>query len=310
MNRETDNKDKDLQNTEKIGADRIWEKEYFDLLRAELERQKGKNVDITFREVRKNNGIFRNACTVRIDDAQVAPTVYLEPYYDHYLHGETVSESAENILNYCRSKTPGITFPDDFFRDYDTVSGRLGVKLIGTKRNREMLGDIPHIEYEDLSAVIYYLLEDPAFGNGMIIVRNSDMERWKMTPETLYRDALENCGRMLPPVFRPLSEVLDIFQCAGEGNLYLLTNDSALYGAAVILYPGLLEEVSEYIGGKYFILPSSVHEVILLPDSGEEPQELLSIVTEINHTQVAEEDILTDAVYSFAPGTPSFVKKV
>jgi hypothetical protein len=132
--------------------------------------------------VRKNNGVYRKACTVRFHDAQVAPTVYLDPYYDHYLHGEAVSESAENILKYCRKKTPDISFPENFFRDYDTVSGRLGVKLVGTQRNTEMLQDIPHIEFEDMSAVFFYLLEDPSFGNGMIIVRNTDMERWQKTP--------------------------------------------------------------------------------------------------------------------------------
>ena len=64
------------------------EKEYYELLRRELEQRAGENVDVSFREVRKNNGVYKKACTVRFNDAQVAPTVYLEPYYDHYLHGE------------------------------------------------------------------------------------------------------------------------------------------------------------------------------------------------------------------------------
>ena len=81
---------------------RAWKKEYFEMLRKELDRLKGEDVDITYRDVRKNNGVYRKACTVRFHDAQVAPTVYLDPYYDHYLHGEAVSESAENILKYCR----------------------------------------------------------------------------------------------------------------------------------------------------------------------------------------------------------------
>ena len=92
--------------------------------------------------------------------------MYLEPYYESYLQGEAVAESAENILRYCRQKTPEVNLPDNFFRDYDTVSGRLGVKLIGTEKNSAYLQDVPHVEIEDLSAIFYYLLEDPAFGNG------------------------------------------------------------------------------------------------------------------------------------------------
>ena len=56
------------------------EKEYYEMLRCELESRKGENVDITFREVRKNNGVRKKACTVRYDDAQVAPTIYLDTY--------------------------------------------------------------------------------------------------------------------------------------------------------------------------------------------------------------------------------------
>lgn len=288
----------------------VWKKEYFEMLRAELERRKGDDVDITYREIRKNNGVYKNACTVRFHDAQVAPTVYLDAYYDHYLHGEAVSESAENILSYCKKKTPDVSFPPDFFRDYETVRGRLGIKLIGTQRNLELLREIPHIDYEDMSAVFFYLLEDPAFGNGIIMIRNTDMERWEKTTGELRSQALQNCSVLLPPVFRSLADVLEMFSpsASGEGDLYLLTNESALYGAAVLLYPGVLEQVSKQLGGSYFVLPSSVHEVILLPDHGEDPEELLEIVTEINHTQVAEEEILTDAVYKYEPGD-SFIRK-
>ena len=259
------------------------EKEYYELLRRELEQRAGENVDVSFREVRKNNGVYKKACTVRFNDAQVAPTVYLEPYYDHYLHGEAVAESADNILKYCRCKTPGI--------------------------NETFLQDVPYMDFEDMAGIFYYLLENSAFGNGMIVLRNMDMERWGLTVDQLYKDALENCPRMLPPVLRSLSDVLDVLQPAGEDELYLLTNDSALYGAAVILYPGMLQEAADYIGRDYFVLPSSVHEVILLPDRGEDPRELIQIVSEINHTQVAEEEILLDAVYKYTSGD-DFIRRL
>lgn len=300
--RETKTSSKDSKSSRAAGGTKVREKEYYEILYGELKKLAGEDVDISMRDVRKNNGVYKKACTVRFNDAQIAPTVYLEPYYDHYLHGEAVSESADNILRYCKCKTPGITFPDNFFREYGTVCGRLGFKLIGKKRNEAFLQDVPHIDFEDMAAVFYYLLENPEFGNGMIIVRNMDMKRWGKTAEELYQDAVENCPRMLPPVFRMLSDVLEVLQPAGEGELYLLTNESALYGAAVILYPGLLQEVADYIGGDYFVLPSSVHEVILLPDNGEEAEDLLHIVTEINHTQVAEEEILIDAVYKYTSG--------
>ena len=303
------------QNRERSGREqkaeglRVRKSEYYAMLRSELERYMDENVDITFREVRKNNGVCKNACTIRFNDAQVAPTVYLDPYYDYYLHGEAVSDSAENIINYCRQKTPETTFPDNFFYSYDSVRNRLGIKLIGTEANREFLTGVPHVDIEDLSAVFYYLMEDPAFGNGMIIVKNTDLKRWAKTVQELYNEVLKNCAKMLPPVLRPLSEVLEVVCPEADGNLYLLTNESALFGAAAILYPDMLEKISGTLRGAYFILPSSVHELILLPDSGEDAEDLLRIVMEINHTQVAEEEILTDAVYKYIPGNESFTKE-
>ena len=284
------------------GDPRIREKEYYELLSRELEKRAGDNVDISIRDVRKNNGIYRKACTARYDDAQIAPTVYLDQYYDHYLHGEAVADSADNILRYCRCQTPEVTFPDNFFKDFTTVRDRLGIKLIGKKHNKDYLQEVPYIDFEDLAGVFFYLLEDPAFGNGMIMIRNADIARWGMTAEELYKEALENCPAMLPPVFRSLSDVLDVIQPVDEGELYLLTNEEALYGAAVILYPGLLQELADFIGGDYFVLPSSVHEVILLPDNGEEAEGLLQIVEEANHTQVAKEEVLIDAVFKYTSG--------
>ena len=112
---------------------KIREKEYYEMLQKELEKRAGEDTEISFRNVRKNNGVYKKACTIRFHDAQIAPTVYLEPYYNHYLDGQAVAESADNILNYCRCSTPDITVPDNFFKEYSTVKGRLGIKLIAMK---------------------------------------------------------------------------------------------------------------------------------------------------------------------------------
>ena len=167
---------------------KIREKEYYEMLQKELEKRAGEDTEISFRNVRKNNGVYKKACTIRFHDAQIAPTVYLEPYYNHYLDGQAVAESADNILNYCRCSTPDITVPDNFFKEYSTVKGRLGIKLIGKERNEAYLREVPHIDRGDLAGIYYYLLENKAFGNGMIVIRNTDLERWGITTDRLYAD--------------------------------------------------------------------------------------------------------------------------
>ena len=91
---------------------------------------------------------------------------------------------------------------------------------------------------------------------------------------------------------------------AGSGCkscMYVLGNERKLFGAAVMLYDGLLEKMSEIIGGDFYLLPSSLHELILIPDEGREKGgDLWKMVCEINETQVEPEDVLTDSVYYYS----------
>ena len=86
-----------------------------------------------------------------------------------------------------------------------------------------------------------------------------------------------------------------------EGKMYVLGNRMKLFGAAVLLYDGLLEKIADQIKKNFFILPSSIHEVILIPDDeDQEAEELWKMVCEINATQVEPEEVLTDSVYYFS----------
>ncbi len=82
------------------------------------------------------------------------------------------------------------------------------------------------------------------------------------------------------------------------------SNVHKLFGASVLLYPHVLEETADHLGCDLFILPSSIHELILLPDiGGYQSSELLSMVKEVNATQVEAEDFLADSVYFYDRGT-------
>ena len=83
--------------------------------------------------------------------------------------------------------------------------------------------------------------------------------------------------------------------------MYVLTNQQKLYGAACMLYPGVLKAFSEENGQDFYVLPSSVHEVILIPaEPGTNEALLREIVTEINRTQVAKDEVLADSIYYYS----------
>lgn len=89
--------------------------------------------------------------------------------------------------------------------------------------------------------------------------------------------------------------------CSGDrDNMYILTNQVRSFGAASILYPHMLDMVAELLHENYFVLPSSVHEVIIVPGSVSPTySELHKMVREVNETQVDDEEILSDSVYYY-----------
>ena len=73
------------------------------------------------------------------------------------------------------------------------------------------------------------------------------------------------------------------------------------YGASALFYPEFLEQVAKRFRGKFFILPSSIHELILVPDYGEDVKGLKEIVSDVNDNSdaVTEEDFLSNSVYHY-----------
>ena len=85
-----------------------------------------------------------------------------------------------------------------------------------------------------------------------------------------------------------------------DSVMTVITNVQGINGAAALFYPDQMDKIAEGLGGDYFILPSSVHETLVVPDDGKMSfLELRSMVTEINATQVRSSERLTDEVYHY-----------
>ncbi len=139
---------------------------------------------------------------------------------------------------------------------------------------------------------------------------------WNITVDDLYEAAKKNTPEKLPyqldSVLTVLNELSDgekeipmeilgeTEQPVGMEPLYLLSNETKLDGAAVILYPGILKQCAEKIGGNLVVFPSSTHEVLLLHEyDGMDFQGLSSMVRDINETEVLETEILSNHVYYY-----------
>lgn len=255
--------------------------------------------------VLKNNDTKLNALTIRRDGSQIAPTIYLESYYDAYCCGRDISDIVDEILSVYEKSLPEDVPDLAFFTDYSKVKEKLALKLINYDRNRELLCDVPYQPFLDLAVVCYCLLSESDTGNATVLIRNAHLTTWGIEKETLFQDAAQNAKQMLSSEIMDMNSILkDVFgseDLTPSGRLFVLSNRLRLNGASCILYDDVLRNFSDETDSGFYVLPSSIHEVILMPEKERTGTEdaLTRMITEINRSEVPETDILSDHAYYY-----------
>lgn len=202
------------------------------------------------------------------------------------------------------------------FLSYGQVKDRIVYRLINTERNRELLNSIPHMEFMDLSIIFKCIVKRNEPGNFFLQVHNSHMKLWGVSVDELYKAAEGNTPKIEGYDIRNMAGALcDILKsenpkefidegCISEFihdmPLYVLSNKSCMEGSACMLYPDLLRDFANALGSSFYIIPSSIHELLLLPMAEcEDSGEIRNIIREINDTQVQPEEILSYSLYCY-----------
>lgn len=271
----------------------------------------GDDVIVELKEVEKNNGVVLTGLLMSEGDGDVAPAIYLDSYFDDYRYGREIGNIILDIINLYEKIRKNRQIDVEFFTEFEKVKERICFKLIHYEKNKSMLSEAPHIRFLNLAIVFYYAYENELLGSGAILIRNVHKEGWNVTTDELYKQAKENTGRLFPPELIGIEELLEEmlggrFEDAEEYireemkiPMYVLTNSTRQFGAISIFYPGVLRKLAKKEKTNLFILPSSIHEVVILPDTGLEVNSLKEMVQDVNETQVAEEEILSDSVYYY-----------
>lgn len=280
--------------------------EFAQKVRARAEKALGEGYRVQVRQVRKNNGILLHGLLILSETGNVTPTIYLETFHRAYEEGMTLAEVLHQILEVYRQEMPKRSVDLEFFRDYDRVKERICYRLVRQEGNEELLEDVPYVEFLDLAICFYYAYSGKPLGDGTILIHNSHVELWKVNLKELMKRAAENTPRLFPARCYDLSDILQELgleiDAAAEREVAMnvLTNEKKAFGAACMLYPGTLEKMAEKAEKNLYVIPSSVHEVILLKDTGaEDPAELQRMIYEVNRTHVAPEEVLSDRLYYF-----------
>lgn len=271
-----------------------------------LQERMGDAYEIRVIRVTKNNDVELTGIAMTRQEDSVFPTIYLESLYEEYRAGETLDSLAGRIINCHEEQSMALELDMDFFRDYDRVKERIYYKLVSFENNRKFLRDAPYLRWHDLAIVFYYALEEKMLGKASITIKRQHMLMWKQSAESLYRTAGRNMRSGLPELLISMREfVMDLTGISMREEealpMYVLTNQEKRYGAAALLYSERLKELAQKVENDLLILPSSIHEVLLLPDDHSREYDVYRrMVEEVNRTSVDPEEVLSYKIYRYS----------
>lgn len=264
------------------------------------------DVSVSLQSVSKNNEVRLDGMTITPKGCNVSPTIYLNDFYEAFRQGESLADITEEILHIYRENRPVESVDASFYTDLSRIRDNLMFKLIHYRKNHKLLQDIPHVRCLDLAIVFYCLLSVTPSGSATILVRNNHLALWNISKETLFSFAMQNTQDHLPATLAPLSDLICDTDPLPENThaqpeLHILTNCQKLFGAGCMLYPDMLKNIARRFDSDLIILPSSVHEVLIYPDGAYHTHSALNgMVQEVNMTQVAPEEVLSDHIYLYS----------
>lgn len=299
---------------------------FISLITHQVKECLGDGYEVSVIKVTKNNSLDLESLIILRGGEGVAPSIHLAPYYEAYQEGVSFSGIVDRIIRvYDNCSVPILC--EGFTYSFEEMKPYITYRIVNYERNKKLLNITPHIKFLDLAITFHCLIRDDTEGIGTIRITNEHLQMWGKGLEDISPLAKQNTKHLFPATIRPMDEVIrgliedeiflddedndfkedllnTIFQTAWDqksNNMYVLSNQKGINGASCILYEGVLSEFSAKINADLYILPSSIHEVILVPAlPGFSKEELTSMVQSVNEQEVPREDQLSDHIYFYS----------
>lgn len=270
-------------------------------------KSQGEQVEVVHETVKKIN-FQEEALLVRYKGDQIAPVVYMSGRYEDYLSGREMSEIVKDIARDVQEARKHQ--PDMLDLTAEMAKERLYLSVINAEKNEELLNSVPYRKIEDLACIAKFRLD----AESSVLVNEDLCRKLRMTSEEVLAIAERNMvknGYQCEPLDLEIKRILkeqgvsdreieEGMMKTQSSMMYVASTANHMEGAAVIASREAMHDFYEKIGEPFYILPSSRHEVILLPDRcGLEIADLAEMVKDVNRQVVDEKDVLSDHVYHF-----------
>lgn len=291
-------------------------KEFQTALADEVRLIADEGMSISIQQLLKNNGVIMNALCIRHEHDAMSPLIYLDSYYSRYNQGVPLPHLARYLFDqYQKDILHSTDISIHAFQNFEDAQKNIYCRIVNYELNTGRLLEIPHKRFLDLAITYYYQVDDSVLKDATVMITNSHCSQWNLSPEALHKTAWENTLHQFPPNLQSMEEAL----CELLGNeapeedcilpphdaspipMYLLSNQNRCLGAICMLYPDTLRKAAARLQSNLFILPSSIHECILIPESQALPkEELEEMVKNINATQLEPQEVLSNRVYYYS----------
>lgn len=246
-------------------------------------------------------------------DEILLPMVRLDILYDKYVDGYSLWKVFCEITSACDEYDSRGASLLEFVEDYALVRNRICYRLMNYEKNRELLETLPHIRWLDLAAILYIPVSVKSGKALYLPVDNSLVVKWGIADmDVLFTEAFGNTPKIFPGSIRDMEDVFkEDYENAPETGyeddgerMYIATNNKKFYGAAVILYDGLLDSFAREIGRDLYVLPTSISEMTIVAEvEGADPLELREVLKNVNHETTEDKDFLSDNIYHYDRAT-------
>ncbi len=264
-------------------------------------------------QVEKVNSTL-DAIGVKGDNTSAFPTIYINDMYKDYQNGadlETILTAACDVIARAYNEALGINVSDILANASDNIF----FMLINTEQNQSLLNSMPHRPFHDLTIIYKIMVKIDKNGLQAIPITKGLATELKMTEEQLFECAENNTQRLFPPTVKTMSDAMrKVFISMGmsedfinkvldrmspEPNMWIISNTSCINGASSILYENELHELAEKMESDLYILPSSIHEVVVISAEMGNPEEIAQMIAEVNVSEVPLGDRLSNQVYHY-----------
>ena len=258
----------------------------------------------------RNNDTECYGIAIRKDDRAVSPIFYIDRFYEDYLRKKlTIPEITKKILVFFSDIDRERKDVRTLSLDWEDCRDRITYRLVSATQNRKFLSTMPYIPFLDLAIIftVFYRMSD----EGLESIRVTDelADAWGVDCRELLNLAKVNTPRLFPAVCDPMIEVMGRFlemdveslrDMDMDSPMRLLSNEHNVYGATSLLYEEEIDRLGERLRENFYVIPSSIHEVLILPESAvEDPDYINSMIRQINREHLGKVDILSDKAYYY-----------